>query len=84
MQREVTLSTLRDLADRGYGLNAMCSRCRHRADLDMHALIERLGGDHPYLRPAIDRHLVCSACGSKEVETQLHVEDAGRRSRHAD
>ena len=28
---------------RGYGMNAMCEKCRHRVDRDMQALIDKLG-----------------------------------------
>jgi len=50
----------------------------------MAALKAKLGADFCYIKPGVDRFLVCSVCGCKEVETQLHVADAGRRSRHAD
>jgi|SRR4030095_12750577 hypothetical protein len=39
----IHIETLGDLVAHGYGMNAMCSRCRHRRDLDMGALIARLG-----------------------------------------
>jgi hypothetical protein len=80
----ITLLTLGDLASRGYGLNAMCGHCRHRCDLDMAALIDKLGPEFCYIGKAVDRFLICSACGSRRVETQIHVIDAGRRSRFAD
>jgi hypothetical protein len=80
----IVLRTLGDLASRGYGMNAMCSRCRHRCDLDMAALVAKLGPEFCYVGKALDRFLVCSACGGRHVETQIHVEDAGRRSRFAD
>ena len=34
-QRAICIETLADLVAHGYRLNAMCERCRHRADLDM-------------------------------------------------
>ena len=37
------METLGDLVAHDYGLNAMCERCRHRADLDMQGLIAKLG-----------------------------------------
>jgi hypothetical protein len=80
----IRLETLGDLVARGYGLNAMCGRCRHRRDLDMDALIARLGPSFRYVGKTVDRFLVCSACGGRQVETQIHVMDAGRRSRFAD
>jgi hypothetical protein len=80
----IVIETLGDLVAHGYGLNAMCSRCRHRCDLDMAALIARLGPEFGYVGKALDAHLVCSDCGSRDVETQIHDEDAGRRSSFAD
>jgi hypothetical protein len=65
----IVIETLGDLVGYGYGMNVTCSRCRHRRDLDMDALIARL---------------VCSSCGSRRVETQIHHLDAGRRSRFVD
>jgi hypothetical protein len=82
--RPIVIETLGDLVACGYGLNAMCSRCRYRRDLDMAALIVRLGPEFGCVGKALDAYLVCSACGSRQVETQIHVEDAGRRSRFAD
>lgn len=82
--RPIVIETLVDLVLRGYGMNCMCGRCRHRRDLDMDALIARLGPAFRYVGKAIDRFLVCSACGSRRVEIQIHFEDAGRRSRFAD
>jgi hypothetical protein len=80
----IHLETLGALAAHGYGLNAMCSRCRHHCDLDMDALIAKLGARFRYVGKAVDAFLVCSACGSRQVDTQIHVMDAGRRSRFAD
>jgi hypothetical protein len=80
----IHLETLGDLAAHGYGMNAMCGRCRHRRDLDMEALIAKLGPDFRYVGKAVDPFLVCSACGDRRVETQIHVMDAGRRSRFAE
>jgi hypothetical protein len=45
----IHLETLGDLAAHGYGMNAMCSRCRHRRDLDMDALVARLGPGFRYV-----------------------------------
>jgi hypothetical protein len=59
----IILRTLSDLASRGYGLNAMGGRCRHRCDLDMAALVARLGPEFCYVGKALDARLVCSACG---------------------
>jgi hypothetical protein len=50
----------------------------------MDTLMAKLGPRFRYVGRAIDGFLVCSACGSRQVQTQLHVRDAGRRSRFAD
>jgi hypothetical protein len=49
----------------------------------MHALIARCGPSFRYVGKGVDPFLVCSACGAKSVETQIHCVDAGRRSRFA-
>jgi hypothetical protein len=82
--QSVRIETLGDLVAHDHGMNAMCSRCRHRRDLDMNALIAKLGPSFCYIGKALDRFLVCSACGSRQVETQIHCLFAGRRSRFAD
>ena len=80
----IVIETLGDLVGYSYALNAMCSRCRHRRDLDMAALLARLGPQFRYVGKTLDRLLVCSASGSREVNSQIHCIDAGRRSRYAD
>ena len=39
----VRIQTLGDLVAHDYVLSAMCERCRYRVDLDMQALIDKLG-----------------------------------------
>ena len=82
--RPIVIETLGDLVAHGYGMNSMCGRCRHRRDLDMDALMARLGPEFRYVGRAINRFLVCSACGSRQVQAQIHCLDAGRRSSLAD
>ena len=43
MQQPIVIETLGALRAHGYGMNATCERCRHRTDLHLLALIERLG-----------------------------------------
>ena len=42
MAHAIRIQTLGDLDAHGYGMSAMCEKCRHCADLDMVALIARL------------------------------------------
>jgi hypothetical protein len=44
----IILETLADLVAHGYGINARCSKCLHRCDLDMPALIGKLGSGSLY------------------------------------
>ena len=83
MQRSIRIETLGDLAAHGYGLNATCERCRRRTDLDILALIERLGPDFVYVGKHIDAMLTCTACGAREATVQLH-NCLSDRSRFAD
>jgi hypothetical protein len=72
MQQPIRIETLGDLAARGYGLNALCERCRHRADLDMQGLIAKLGTGFRYVGKALDQRLACSRCGEKAVKAADH------------
>jgi len=67
-QRAICIETLGDQVAHGYGLNATCDRCRHRADLDILALIERFGPDFVYVGKHIDDMLVCTACGARAAD----------------
>jgi len=82
-QRAICIETLGDLVAHGYGLNALCERCRHRPDLDMQALIAKLGASFRYVENDLDRRLCCSRCGEKAVSTQIHNVNSSR-SRFAD
>lgn len=55
----------------------------HRADLDMQALIAKLGAGFRYVGPNLERHLWCSRCGEKAVSIQIHYLNSAR-SRFAD
>jgi hypothetical protein len=82
----IIIETLGDLVAHGYGINARCSKCRHSSDLDMAALIGRLGNGFRYVgRRTLDSRLTCSRGGARrDVSSQIHCLDAGRRSRLAD
>jgi hypothetical protein len=71
----IVIETLGDLVAYGYGLNAMCGRCRYRRDLDMAALIAKLGPEFCHIGKAVDRHLVCSPpwTGSNGSRPAAHV-----------
>ena len=83
MSQEIRIETLGDLHAHGYGMNAMCERCRHRADLDMAALIAKFGAGFRYVGRALDGRLVCTACGARDVSYQIHPLNSSR-SRFAD
>lgn len=75
-----TISTLGDLVRVGYRLWAHCGRreCGHRADLDLEALVERLGPQHSYLAPDLVPRLRCGTCGGREIGLSL-LADKGYR-----
>ena len=83
MQQEIRIETLGDLAAHGYGMNAMCERCRRRRDLDMQAPIDRLGASFVYVGRTLDSRLVCATCGARDVSCQIHHLQSDR-SRFAD
>lgn len=78
MQPPIRIETLGDLVAHDYGLNATCERCRHRAAVDMAALIAGLGAGFRYVGHDLDRLLRCSRCGEKEVSVQVHYLHSGR------
>jgi hypothetical protein len=82
-QQAIRIETLGDLVAHGYGMNAMCEKCRHRADLDMAALIARFGEGFIYVGRTLDGRLVCSQCGAHDVHCQIHPLNSNR-SRFAD
>ena len=43
-----------------------CKACGHQAEPDVAQLVERYGADLPL--PEWSKRLVCSACGSREVD----------------
>lgn len=66
-----TLSTIQDLIDNQMGLSVHCNAigCGHGADLDLHALGDRLGFDFQAIgdpQPLVAR-LRCGKCGSKDL-----------------
>jgi hypothetical protein len=77
-QRSIRIDTLGDLAAHGYGLNATCERCRHRSDLDIAALILRLGEGFCYIGRILDGRLVCTSCGVTDVSVQVHNMNSSR------
>jgi hypothetical protein len=79
----IRIETLGDLVAHGYGMNAMCVRCRHRADLDMAALIARFAAGFVYVGRTLNGRLVCGACGADDVHCQIHPLNSSR-SRFAD
>lgn len=62
-------STIGAMLDAGVALFATCHRegCRHSAPLDLNQLAAKLGREHSTLRRDLCPHLVCSACGGKDV-----------------
>jgi hypothetical protein len=68
----IRIETLGDLVAHDYGMNATCEKCRHRADLDMQALIDRLGVEFIYVGRTLNGRLSCGRCGEKVVTVQIH------------
>ncbi len=64
-QTPIRLDTLGALADYGYSLIAHCRGCGRHADLDVAALVERVGPQFPYTARRLP--IACSACGGRDV-----------------
>jgi len=78
MVTPIRLETLGDLLAHSHGVNASCEKCGHRSDLDLVALILRLGEDFKRVPRRLAPLLKCSQCGSKTVMTQISYIYAGR------
>jgi hypothetical protein len=68
----IRIETLGDLVAHDYGMNVTCEKCRHRADLDMQALIDTLGAGFIYVGRTLNGRLSCGRCGEKVVTVQIH------------
>jgi len=75
MAGAVTLGTIAALIEHGNTLTAVCynSTCGHSGDLDLRALAERLGPDHPIQHRYLAPKLRCSRCGSRSIGLRLGV-----------
>jgi hypothetical protein len=82
-QQLISTETLADMHARGYGVNAMCERCRHSADLDLQALMDKLGAGFVYVGAPWIAPLACSRCGAHDGLCQIHPLNSNR-SRFAD
>ena len=68
MRVSCTNETLGDCKRYGFMLTAYCNGCHHSKQLDIDALIEKLGPDHGALKKDLAHKLRCSACGAKKVQ----------------
>lgn len=61
--------TLANLRDNKHGLRAICDKCNYTTGLILNDVIQRYGSGLPV--PRLSKHLVCSECGSREVNVQV-------------
>jgi hypothetical protein len=61
--------TIGDQVRLGHTLTLNCGSCRHRADMDLNALVEANGSSYP-LQGIVDR-AVCKECGARDVSVTL-------------
>jgi hypothetical protein len=78
MVQPIRLETLADLLARDHPVNASCEKCGHRSDLDLAALIARLGEDFKVCPRRLAPLLKCRQGGSRTVTTQVSYIYAGR------
>ena len=64
-------ATLHSLEQHNYGLRIFCNGCQHSKELDVKALISRLGPDTTV--PAIARKARCQQCGHLGGTPQVTV-----------
>jgi hypothetical protein len=63
------VGTIGDQVRLGHILTLNCETCRHRADMDLTALVEENGSSYP-LQRIVDR-AVCRECGGRDVSVML-------------
>lgn len=70
--------TIQELINDGMYVTAYCEnpQCRHNAELDLEALRDRLGPDHPAMRWDILPKLVCSKCGGRNLDLKCAPDPA--------
>jgi DNA-directed RNA polymerase subunit RPC12/RpoP len=73
------VKTLGDLKAHRMALNARCTACGHRRDLNTDDLIKRLGADWVFIGKALDKALRCTECDNLGATVQVRDLDAGRR-----
>lgn len=61
----ITISTIGDLLDHGYGLDGWCPECQTGRPLDLEALVIRYGRNASYLKPGSPIRLRCRDCGAR-------------------
>ena len=69
----IRIDSLGATRDNRYTLTAYCNNpeCRHRAELDLDALIAKLGADHSSLAGDLVPKLRCSKCKGKRLSLSL-------------
>ena len=70
-------ATFGALIDANYGVHAYCNACRHNAELNLTALADRFGRDHPSMRGDLLKVLRCSKCGSKDLSLTYSPSSTG-------
>lgn len=68
MSEEIRINTLGTMLDNDMRMNAWCFRCQKGREMDLAALVRKLGRDHPI---NISGRLRCSRCGSKETSITI-------------
>lgn len=64
-----SIATLGDLVDHSYTMHGYCVVCRSGRQVDLEALIAKLGRGHVFVGTRMP--LRCRVCGSREVLTQI-------------
>tara|TARA_R110002124_G_scaffold118850_1_gene276391 strand:+ start:116 stop:367 length:252 start_codon:yes stop_codon:yes gene_type:complete len=69
--RGIAIETLGDLRRLGYRLNGFCRACGKSGDLDLDALIARLGEGRSYLRGSFTVRCACGAVADYHVHQPM-------------
>lgn len=63
----ISIHSLGDRIDAGQSMTVICSECGRHNNLNLEALVEKLGRDHSALAGDLAKKLRCKECGSKRM-----------------
>jgi hypothetical protein len=67
----IRISTIGDLIENGYGLNAHCEACNRHAQVNLFRLADKYGREATFVKSESPIRLKCSRCGASPCDYKL-------------